>query len=162
MRQRNQLHVCSYFTTSAMKSLQHSTYFWQSSCLKTFHQGYMVSYIHNTQNIGIRCGVLTIYCPVKPIRYMYASSVQHLLVTATWRLLLPISITSSTSSGDDTNRSVAPFTNGTLFLSSCTARFTLDTVEKIKCVSTVYKHVVSCMYPTPISVLWSYVKPGWS
>ena len=36
-------------------------------------------------------------------------------------------MTSNTSSGLETNRSVAPFTNGTRFLSSCTARFTLDT-----------------------------------
>ena len=50
-----------------------------------------------------------------------------LLVTATCLLLFPISITSKTSSGLDTNLSVAPFTYGTLFLSSWTARLTLDT-----------------------------------
>lgn len=34
---------------------------------------------------------------------------------------------SNTSSGDETNRSVAPLTDGTRFLSSCTERLTLDT-----------------------------------
>jgi len=41
-----------------------------------------------------------------------------LLVTAICLLALPSSITANTSSGLDTKRSVAPFTKGTLFLSS--------------------------------------------
>lgn len=49
------------------------------------------------------------------------------LVTAMCRLDLPSSIDSKTSSGLETNLSVAPFTNGTLFLSSCTLKFTLET-----------------------------------
>lgn len=50
-----------------------------------------------------------------------------LLVTAMCLLDFPSSITSNTSSGLETNLSVAPFTNGTLFLSSCTLRLTFDT-----------------------------------
>lgn len=53
--------------------------------------------------------------------------VQYILVTAICLFDLPSSITSNTSSGLDTNLSVAPLTNGTLFLSSWTLRFTLDT-----------------------------------
>lgn len=56
----------------------------------------------------------------------------NLLVTATWRLAFPSSMTSKTSSGLETNLSVAPLTKGTLFLSSCTLRFTLETkIEKL-------------------------------
>lgn len=46
------------------------------------------------------------------------------------RFAFPSSITSNTSSGLETKRSVAPFTNGTRFLSSCTLRLTFDTAEK--------------------------------
>lgn len=55
-----------------------------------------------------------------------------LLVTAICLLAFPSSITSNTSSGLDTNLSVAPFTNGTRFLSSCTLKLTLLTeIQKI-------------------------------
>lgn len=54
-------------------------------------------------------------------------SEKYSLVTAICRFDFPSSITSKTSSGLETNRSVAPFTNGTRFLSSCTLRLTFDT-----------------------------------
>lgn len=58
---------------------------------------------------------------------MYLHSEFKLLVTAICLLDFPSSIDSKTSSGLETNLSVAPFTNGTLFLSSCTLKLTLET-----------------------------------
>lgn len=55
---------------------------------------------------------------------------KNILVTAMCLFAFPSSITSNTSSGDDTNLSVAPFTYGILFLSSCTLRLTLVTSSK--------------------------------
>lgn len=54
------------------------------------------------------------------------------------RLALPSSITSITSSGHVTKRSVAPFTKVHRFLSSWTDRLTFETVKKAKIIMDFY------------------------